>query len=57
MKPWRIWYLERQVKLTAHAARHWDVWVCGHCGRAVDSKTECICARGLPKLPAWKDVH
>ena len=57
MKRWRIWYLERQIKLTAYAARHWDVWVCGHCGRAVDSKTECICARGLPQLPAWKDVH
>ena len=55
MNRWREWYLKRQIKLTAYAAYRWDVWVCGYCGRAVNSTTVCICA-GLPKLPTREDV-
>ena len=54
MKLWRIWYLERQVKLTVHAARHWDVWVCGRCGRAVPGNRIVLC---LCATKGFRDAH
>jgi hypothetical protein len=42
---WMTWYLKRQIKMTLYVAQHWGVWVCGHCGRAVSTQGECLCAR------------
>ena len=56
MTRWREWYMKRQIKLTIYAAQEWDVWVCGHCNRAVSTDGACFCASRVPPLPRWEDV-
>ena len=56
MTRWREWYIKRQIKLTNYAAQEWDVWVCGHCNRAVSTDGVCFCASRVPPLPRWEDV-